>query len=53
MTAKITQVSCPTCKKPVDWTPQQKWLIDLGEWLTEERRIPGKPAHLPETPDDA
>ncbi|MGB5253126.1 MAG: DNA gyrase inhibitor YacG [Sedimenticolaceae bacterium] len=56
------QVSCPTCKKPVDWTPQQKWrpfcserckLIDLGEWLTEEKRIPGKPAHLPETPDDA
>jgi hypothetical protein len=62
MTAKSTQVSCPTCKKPVDWTPQQKWrpfcsercrLIDLGEWLTEERRIPGEPAHLPETPDDA
>jgi endogenous inhibitor of DNA gyrase (YacG/DUF329 family) len=56
------QVSCPTCKKPVDWTPQQKWrpfcserckLIDLGEWLTEEKRIPGEPAHLPETPDDA
>ncbi len=56
------QVSCPTCKKPVDWTPQQKWrpfcserckLIDLGEWLTEEKRIPGKPAYLPETPDDA
>ena len=56
------RVSCPTCKKPVDWTPQQKWrpfcserckLIDLGEWLTEEKRIPGEPAHLPETPDDA
>ena len=62
MQVKTPQVSCPTCKKPVDWTPQQKWrpfcsercrLIDLGEWLTEERRIPGEPAHLPETPDDA
>lgn len=48
---------CPTCGKPVDWGPDAPWrpfcserckLIDLGEWLNEDKRIPGEPA-----PDDS
>lgn len=55
------QVACPTCGKKVAWTPEQKWrpfcserckLIDLGEWLGEEKRIPGEPVHLPDYPED-
>lgn len=45
-------VSCPTCKKSVDWTAEQTFkpfcserckLIDLGEWAMEEKRIAGEP----------
>jgi len=45
-------VSCPTCKAPVAWLPEQQFrpfcserckLIDLGEWAMEEKRIPGEP----------
>jgi endogenous inhibitor of DNA gyrase (YacG/DUF329 family) len=52
-------VSCPTCQKPVVWDPQSPWrpfcsercrLIDLGEWLDEEKRIPGEP--LPSTVEE-
>ncbi len=34
-------VKCPTCGKPVNWTPEEQWrpfcserckLIDLGQW---------------------
>lgn len=44
-------VACPTCSKPVKWTAESRWrpfcsercrLIDLGEWLSEEHRIPGE-----------
>lgn len=50
-TTKSTQVPCPTCGKSVPWTPESHWrpfcserckLIDLGEWLDESRRIPGR-----------
>lgn len=46
----IKTVACPTCGKPVPWTPESRWrpfcsercrLIDLGEWLAERRRISG------------
>lgn len=46
------EVSCPTCGKAVIWNEQSRWrpfcserckLIDLGEWLSEEHRIPGDP----------
>ena len=56
---KVTRVNCPNCGKSVAWTAEQKWrpfcsercrLIDLGEWLGEEKRIPGEPAHPPENP---
>jgi endogenous inhibitor of DNA gyrase (YacG/DUF329 family) len=47
-------VSCPHCGKSVVWSPASPWrpfcsercrLIDLGEWLDENRRIV-------DTPDD-
>ncbi len=45
-------VSCPTCKKAVKWSTQQRWrpfcserchMIDFGKWADEEHRIPGSP----------
>ncbi len=59
--ADAIQVSCPTCGKSVDWTPSERWrpfcserckLIDLGEWLSEEKRIPGEPAPVPDADNE-
>jgi len=45
----LTTVPCPTCGKSVVWSATSKWrpfcsercrLIDLGEWLSENHRIP-------------
>lgn len=42
---------CPTCGRPVAWSDRSPYrpfcskrcrLIDLGEWLEEDRRIPGE-----------
>ena len=42
-------VSCPTCGKPVVWEPESRYrpfcssrckLIDLGQWATEQYRLP-------------
>ena len=53
MNKKTFQVACPTCGSAVPWAAEQRWrpfcsercrLIDLGEWLSEEKRIPGEPA---------
>jgi hypothetical protein len=61
MSSPVSRVACPTCGKPVAWEPEQKWrpfcserckLIDLGEWLTEEKRIPGEPAYIPENQEE-
>ena len=50
------KVECPTCGRPVEWRPESRWrpfcsercrLIDLGEWLSEERRIPAQEAPGP------
>lgn len=47
-----TTVKCPTCSAPAEWSPKNPYrpfcsrrckLIDLGEWLDEEHRIPGQP----------
>ncbi|MGR8933225.1 MAG: DNA gyrase inhibitor YacG [Gammaproteobacteria bacterium] len=44
-------VKCPTCGKPVPWLAAQTFkpfcskrckLIDLGEWIMEEKVIPGE-----------
>ena len=54
-------VPCPTCGKPVTWSAGAPWrpfcserckLIDLGEWLSEDKRIPGEPAVVPDPDDD-
>ena len=43
---------CPTCKKPIEWSPENPHrpfcserckLIDLGEWASEGHKIPGQP----------
>lgn len=43
-------VACPNCKKEVLWSKENRFrpfcskrcqLIDLGEWATEEKIIPG------------
>ena len=54
MTEKSTprSVACPTCKKAVPWSEASPWrpfcsercrMIDLGEWLSEEKSIAGEP----------
>ncbi len=57
MSAKTFQVACPTCGRAVAWKSGSRWrpfcsercrLIDLGEWLSEEKRIPGE--HAPAEP---
>lgn len=46
-------VTCPTCKKVLEWDPSHRWLpfcterckmIDLGAWSNEEYRIPAENA---------
>ena len=53
------EVACPTCGKPVPWRSEQRWrpfcserckLIDLGDWLAEEHRIPGPPSPIDDEP---
>ncbi|MDP2902465.1 MAG: DNA gyrase inhibitor YacG [Methylovulum sp.] len=54
-------VKCPACARPVPWLPEQLFkpfcserckLIDLGEWVMEEKRIPGEPL-LPQDDDNS
>ena len=61
MPGKTRIVDCPTCGKPVPWSPQSAYrpfccerckLIDLGAWASGEHRIAGEPAVLPDEPDD-
>lgn len=61
-TEKPTKVPCPICGKPSIWAESNPWrpfcserckLIDLGEWIAEEKRIPGAPLEdLPNREDD-
>lgn len=53
---------CPTCGKQVPWQnnpfrpfcSERCKLIDLGKWVSEEYRVPGKPVPLePSGEDDA
>jgi endogenous inhibitor of DNA gyrase (YacG/DUF329 family) len=42
---------CPSCKREVEWTDnpfrpfcsERCKLLDLGKWVSEEYRVPGKP----------
>jgi endogenous inhibitor of DNA gyrase (YacG/DUF329 family) len=54
-----TTVRCPTCRRPVEWSPQSQYrpfcsercrLIDLGAWLTEKHAIPDDAAAGAEDP---
>jgi endogenous inhibitor of DNA gyrase (YacG/DUF329 family) len=45
------RVSCPTCKRELQWTEQFPFrpfcserckMVDLGAWFAEERRVPGE-----------
>ena len=45
------KISCPTCGKQTTWCPENTFrpfcsdrckLIDLGEWASETRKIPGE-----------
>ncbi|MGA0027152.1 MAG: DNA gyrase inhibitor YacG [Steroidobacteraceae bacterium] len=56
------KVTCPTCGRSHTWDPNHRWrpfcserckLIDLGEWISERRAIPGDAATPPETPEKA
>ncbi|MDD5275805.1 MAG: DNA gyrase inhibitor YacG [Methylovulum sp.] len=60
-TAQPTLVKCPTCKRTVPWVPEELFkpfcserckLIDLGEWVMEEKRIPGEQLIGLESDDD-
>lgn len=45
---------CPSCGKPVQWqdNPHRPFcserckLLDLGKWVSEEYRVPGKPVPI-------
>ena len=52
MSEKVRVVNCPTCGKPVKWTPESTWRpfcsarcrqIDLGAWASEGYRVPTSP----------
>jgi endogenous inhibitor of DNA gyrase (YacG/DUF329 family) len=52
MSEKVRVVNCPTCGKPVQWTPESTWRpfcsarcrqIDLGAWASEGYRVPTSP----------
>ena len=50
---------CPNCGKPSEWqdNPHRPFcserckLVDLGKWVNEEYRVPGKPVQ--DQPDEA
>ncbi len=50
MTTPARKVPCPTCGKPVEWRPENRFRpfcserckqIDLGAWASETYKIPG------------
>lgn len=57
----MTRIPCPNCGKPASAGKNNPWrpfcsrrckLIDLGEWLAEEHRIPDKSADKPWEDDE-
>ncbi|OCG07813.1 DNA gyrase inhibitor [Gilliamella sp. wkB178] len=47
----VTMVKCPTCQTEIEWSEKSPYrpfcskrcqLIDLGDWASEEHRIPDK-----------
>jgi endogenous inhibitor of DNA gyrase (YacG/DUF329 family) len=61
LTDQPRRVDCPTCGKAVAWEAKSRWrpfcserckLIDLGEWLTENHRIPDDDTDIGGKTDD-
>lgn len=61
MSDTTLSVSCPTCKKPVNWSEHSEHrpfcsercqLVDLGEWSSEGYSIPDKEQHIDEFSED-
>lgn len=62
MTSKtVRKVACPTCGNLSPFTPDNPWrpfcsqrckLIDLGQWATENYRIPETERPVPEAGDE-
>jgi len=57
-----TLVNCPHCGRPVPWTPESRFrpfcsercrLIDLGDWLAENHRIPDATDDPSDDPPDS
>ncbi|MFA6303241.1 MAG: DNA gyrase inhibitor YacG [Legionella sp.] len=55
------KIKCPTCGKQDTWKTENVFrpfcserckLIDLGEWASESRKIPGDPVDPDLLPDD-
>lgn len=51
----MTKVNCPTCQKVVEWNEKSESrpfcserckMIDLGDWVNENHKIPGEPAEV-------
>ncbi|MCP1726117.1 endogenous inhibitor of DNA gyrase (YacG/DUF329 family) [Natronospira proteinivora] len=49
MSRKPPEVSCPHCGEKTRFSPENRWrpfcsercrMVDLGEWFSEEKRIP-------------
>jgi endogenous inhibitor of DNA gyrase (YacG/DUF329 family) len=56
MAAQARKVTCPQCGKGVDWSTSNPFrpfcserckLIDLGQWATENYRIPVEEIQVP------
>ena len=51
---------CPTCNRQVEWQDnpfrpfcsERCKLLDLGKWVSEEYRVPGKPVPTEPVGDD-
>ncbi len=58
MAIKKSSIGCPSCGKKGTWTPENKekpfcssrckW-VDLGNWASEQHRIPGAPVVVEDT----
>ncbi|THB74841.1 MAG: DNA gyrase inhibitor YacG [Gammaproteobacteria bacterium] len=51
----MTKVNCPVCQTIVEWDENSEYrpfcserckMIDLGDWISENHRIPGEPAEI-------
>ncbi|MFI4918732.1 MAG: DNA gyrase inhibitor YacG [Legionellales bacterium] len=59
--SNLHKITCPTCSKHNTWHSENGFrpfcsdrckLIDLGEWASETRKIPGDPVDLNSSPAD-